>query len=67
MSESPYSNVERIVWREHPKGPGIATFEYTDGGHDHRQMSQYEARNLAQSLGLVDLQEKSEIHEWVRI
>jgi hypothetical protein len=34
-----YSN--SIVWcgTEHTKGPGDATFEYTDGGHDHQEMS----------------------------
>jgi hypothetical protein len=67
MSESPYANVKRVVWREHPKGPGVATFEYVDGGHDHRVMSQYEARNLAESQGLVDLQERHDVHEWVRL
>jgi len=67
MAETPYSDVKRIVWRQHAKGPGVATFEYLDGGHDHRKMSQYEATNLARSLGLVDLQERHDLHEWVRL
>jgi hypothetical protein len=67
MSESLYTNVKRIVWREHAKGPGVATFEYADAGHDHREMSQYQAANLAASLGMVDLQGRYDIHEWVRL
>jgi len=67
MVDAPYANVKRIVWREHPKGPGVVTFEYVDGGHDHREMSPYAARDLASSLGLVDLQEHDELREWVRL
>jgi len=67
MSESLYTNVKRIVWREHAKRPGVATFEYVDGGHDHREMSQYEVLNLAESLGLVGLQEGHDVQEWVRL
>lgn len=67
MDKNPYSNVERIVWREHAKGPGVATFEYSDGDHDHQEMSQYEARNLAESLGLVDLRETDGVKEWVQL
>jgi hypothetical protein len=47
--------VASVVWREHQKGPGVATFEYRDGGHDHREMSQYEARNLAEGFGLTEV------------
>ena len=67
MTITHYANVQRIVWREHAKGPGVATFEYTDGGHDHRKMSQYEAANLAESLGLAAIQDRPEYHEWVRL
>ncbi len=67
MTESVYTNVRRIVWREHAKGPGVATFEYVDGGHDHREMSQYQTTNLASSLGLVDLQGRPDVQEWVRL
>jgi len=67
MDETLYTNVVRIVWRRHAKGPGIATFEYVDSGHDHRPMSQYEARNLAGSIGLALLQEHADIEEWVRL
>jgi hypothetical protein len=67
VDEPLYGNVNRIMWRQHAKGPGVATFEYVDGGHDHREMSQYQATNLAQSLGLVDLQGRHDIHEWVRL
>ena len=28
MDETLYTNVIRIVWRQHAKGPGVATFEY---------------------------------------
>jgi hypothetical protein len=65
MSESSHSNLRRLVWREHAKGPGIATFEYVDGGHDHRPMSQYEAASLAGAAGLVELEERPDLHEWV--
>jgi len=61
------TNVKRMVWRRHAKGPGVATFEYADGGHDHQQMSQYEANNLAGSLGLAALQDEPDYHEWVRL
>jgi hypothetical protein len=66
MSEALYTSVNRIVWRKHAKGPGVATFEYIDGGHDHRKMSQYEARNLAGRLGLAVLQERHDVEEWIR-
>jgi len=66
MDQTLDANVVRIVWRRHAKGPGIATFEYADAGHDHRPMSQYEARNLAGSLGLAMLHEHVDIEEWVR-
>jgi hypothetical protein len=66
MGETLYTNVIRMLWRQHAKGPGVATFDYDDGGHDHRKMSQYEARNLAQSLGLGAVQERPDIEEWVR-
>ena len=62
-----YDNLVRLVWREHEKGPGVATFEYHDGGHDHRAMSQYEAANLAQAAGLVQLNQEYEVREWVRL
>ena len=67
MSDSLYTNVTSIVWREHVNGPGVATFEYADGGHDHQQMSQYQAANLAESLGLAAMQEHPEFREWVRL
>jgi hypothetical protein len=63
---SHYTTLMRIVWRDHPKGPGVATFEYVDGGHDHREMSQYQVVNLAEGLGLVALQEGPDVQEWVR-
>ena len=58
--------VQRIVWREHAKAPGVATFEYDDGGHDHREVSQYEARSLAEGLGLIGLHDRPEYQEWIR-
>jgi hypothetical protein len=67
MSESAYSNVKGIVWRDHLKGPGVATFEYLDGGHDHREMSQYEMRSLAERLGLTILQDHHDLQEWARL
>ncbi len=67
MTATLYTNINRIVWREHAKGPGVATFDYTDGGHDHREMSQYQAATLAQSLGLSALQDQTDFHEWVRL
>ena len=62
----PVMKVQRIVWREHAKAPGVATFEYVDGGHDHREVSQYESRSLAGSLGLVEVRDSPEFKEWVR-
>jgi len=67
MTATLYSNIVRIVWREHVKGPGVATFEYSDGGHDHREMSKYQVANLAESLGLSALQDHPDFHEWVRL
>jgi len=55
-----------MLWREHAKGPGVATFEYAVGGHDHREMSHYEARSVAEGLGLVEVQDRPEFQEWVR-
>jgi len=55
-----------MVWREHASGPGVATFNYADGGHDHREMSQYEARSLAERLGMSELQDLPDYQEWVR-
>ena len=59
-------DVLRMVWREHASGPGVATFNYADGGHDHREMSQYEARSLAERLGMSELQDLPDYQEWVR-
>ena len=67
MAYSLNTNVTSIVWREHAKGPGVATFQYDDGGHDHQQLSQYEARNLAESVGLVELEDHAEFKEWVKL
>ena len=67
MTATHYANVQRIVLREHAKGPGVATFEYTDGGHDHRDMSQYQATNLAESLDFAAIQDRPDYHEWVRL
>jgi len=67
MTATQYSNIVRIVWREHATSPGVATFEYTDGGHDHREVSQYEAATLAEGLGLSALQDRPDFHEWVRL
>jgi len=67
MREGLYHDLRRLVWREHQKGPGVATFDYVDGGHDHQEMSQYQAANLAGTLGLVALQDHPDIHEWVRL
>jgi len=65
--DTTYSHVERLIWRDHRKGPGVATFEYDDGGHDHQKMSFYEARNLADSIGLTELEDKANIKEWIRL
>jgi hypothetical protein len=62
-----YANIQRIVWRDHAKGPGVATFEYFDGGHDHREMSRYQVATLAESLGLSAIRDQPDIHEWVRL
>ncbi len=62
-----YTNINRIVWRQHAKGPGVATFDYTDGGHDHREMSKHQVATLAESLGLSALQDQPDFHEWVRL
>lgn len=59
-------DVERIIWREHAKGPGVLTLLYVDGGHDHREASQYETRSLAQGLGLTALHDRPEYQEWIR-
>jgi hypothetical protein len=67
VTATSYSNIVRIVWREHDKSRGVATFEYTDGGHDHREMSQYQASTLAASLGLSAIQDRPDFHEWVRL
>jgi hypothetical protein len=66
MTDSQNSSVRRLVWRDHAKGPGVATFEYADGGHDHRPMSQYEARTLAADHGLVLSHQDDAVHEWNR-
>ena len=66
MSEPIYTNLKRLTWRAHAKGPGIATFEYVDGGHDHQEMSHYHARNFAQRFGLLVVQERNDVEEWVR-
>ncbi len=66
MTDTQNSSVRRLVWREHAKGPGVATFEYDDGGHDHRAMSQYEARTLAADHGLVLSHQGDTLHEWQR-
>jgi hypothetical protein len=65
MTDSLETTVRRMVWREHAKGPGVATFEYGDGGHDHRDMSPYEARTVADGLGLVAVRQRPEFQEWV--
>lgn len=66
MVESPETSINRLVWRDHEQGPGVVTFEYDDGGHDHQQMSQYEVRVKAEGLGLVALQDRPEYQEWIR-
>jgi len=66
MASGPEMSVRRLVWREHAHGPGGATFEYDDGGHDHHQMSPYEARGVAERLGFVALQDRPEYQEWIR-
>jgi len=66
MTESQYSYVRRIVWRALATGPGVATLEYVDGGQDHRKMSQYQARFLAESIDLVALHEGHDLQEWIR-
>jgi len=65
--DTTYSHVERLIWRDHRKGPGVATFEYDDGGHDHQKMSFYEARTLAESVGLTELADKVESKEWIKL
>jgi hypothetical protein len=65
MTDRTHSKLRRLVWREHAKGPGVATFEYEDGGHDHRQMSQYEAASVASASGLVEREDGPDLHEWV--
>ena len=67
QSELLYPDLKRLVWRDHSMGPGVATFEYADGGHDHREMSKYEANRLAMSIGLVAIQDRPDVHEWVRL
>jgi hypothetical protein len=67
VNESPYRDLWRITWRLHAKGPGVATFDYNGGGHDHRGMSQYEARNIAEGRGLTELEDGPEFKEWVRL
>ena len=66
MTDSLETYVLRMVWRDHAKGPGVATFEYADASHDHRDMSPYEARTLADGLGLVPQQQRPDFQEWVR-
>ena len=66
MTFTPETSVNRLVWREHLQGPGIATFDYDDGGHDHQQMSHHQARSHAQRLGLMSLQDRPEYQEWIR-
>jgi hypothetical protein len=66
VTASLYSNLLRLVWRDHASGPGVATFEYSDGGHDHREMSRYQLTALAEGLGFKAVQQGPDLQEWVR-